>query len=128
MPQLTVKFQRCHQDSQDYGSNDEHMVSRVFFVIEVDGEPRGQFHADLKQTVGSEYETGPIEVGQPVGYSGPFNHEQFSKAASEYFRKCVGSAGRGIRISGGTDIRMRDNVFDFQHSATFDVSGAHDSW
>jgi len=34
---LTAKitFYKCVQDSQDYGSDDEHMVSRVFFILEI---------------------------------------------------------------------------------------------
>ena len=30
-----VTFYKCIQDSQDYGSDDEHMVSRIFFFLEI---------------------------------------------------------------------------------------------
>jgi len=34
-----VIFHQCIQDSQEYGSDDEHMVSRIFFILEI-GEER----------------------------------------------------------------------------------------
>ncbi len=111
MPEITVKFHRCHQDSQEYGSDDEHMVSRVFFSLEVDGKPKGEFYTDLKLVVGDDFETGAIEVGPPVGYEGPFSHVQFTNAVTAYFRSLVGSRGSGIHIEGGRNIRMRNNQF-----------------
>ncbi len=120
----TVTLTRCVQDSQDYGSNDEHMVSRVFFDLEVDGRSYPGLHADLKQVVGSNYETGDIEVGKPEGYRGPFNYIAFRDAAERYFRGLVGSAGSGIRIQGATNIRMRNNTFDFRRVEVFEIDGS----
>ena len=91
----TVTFTPCVQDSQDYGSNDEHMVSRVFFDLEVDGKIHSGLYADLKQVVGSNYETGDIEVGLPHGYPDPFNHLAFRDAAEGYFRSLVGPRVQG---------------------------------
>ena len=34
MAKVKITFHKCIQDSQEYGSNDEHMVSRIFFSIE----------------------------------------------------------------------------------------------
>ena len=110
----TIRFRRCVQDSQEYGSTDEYMVSRLFFDIEAAGKVIGSAHADLKQSVGDDFERGAIEVGRPQGYDGPWNHGSFSDAAVTYFRGLVGSSGKGIRIEGSTDIRMRDNVFAFE--------------
>ena len=64
MPKVTVNFTRCVQDSQEYGSTDDHMVSRVFFTIETEGRSV-PCYADLRQTVGSDYLKGDIEVAPP---------------------------------------------------------------
>jgi hypothetical protein len=114
------------RDSQSYGSDDEHMVSRVFLSIALDGQPRGDFYADLKQTVGDNYETGAIEVGPPTmesgeTYSGPMSHGCFSEGAVRYFRSLVGSVGSGIRIGGGGNIRMHDNLFELSFDWECDV-------
>jgi hypothetical protein len=87
------------------------MVSRVFFSLYVDGTKAGDFSADLKQVVGGKYDSGDIEVSKPLGYDGAFNHQNFSEAAKKYFLSLVGPHGSGIRITGGGNIRMRNNRF-----------------
>jgi len=46
---------KCLQDAQDLGRNDEFMVSRVYFSLEVDGIIYNDLYADVKQTVGSDF-------------------------------------------------------------------------
>ena len=121
MAKAKLTFHRCIQDSQDYGSDDEHMVSRVFFTLDVAGRQHPDLHADIKQAVGSSFETGPIEVGSPQGYDGPINYEEFRNSVEQYYRELVGSQGSGIRISGGSNIRMRNNTFIRQKSVEIEV-------
>ena len=107
-----IRFYECIQDSQDFGSTDEHMVSRVFFDLEINGEKYEGLSADLKQLVGSAFKDENIEVGPPRGYDGPFNANEFAKAAKEYYLGLVGPSASGIRIGeGATNIRMRNNRF-----------------
>jgi hypothetical protein len=122
-----IRFYRCIQDSQDYGSNDEYMISRLFFVFELSGK-KFDLHVDIKQTVGSNYETGSIEVGEPQGYKGPFNYNAFRNAAETYYRKLVGSTGTGIRIQGSTNIRMRNNIFDREMTIECEVAEGGGGW
>ena len=95
MKKCKVIFLTCVQDSQDYGSDDEHMV-------------------------GSDIETGIIEVGPPKGYDGSFDYIAFRDAAEKYYRSLVGSPGRVIHIEGGSNIHMRNNtliqemIFEFE--------------
>ena len=126
-----VTFTKCIQDSQDYGSDDEHMASRIFFDLAVNGQSHPGLHVDVKQLVGSSYETGDIEVGRPVGgYRGPFNYLAFRDAAERYFRSLVGSGGSGIQITGGsnTSMRMRNNTFVVQKAETFEVDQSAGGW
>jgi len=60
-----ISFRELIQDSQDYGSDDEHMVSRVFFDFEIEGSVHSNLYADVKQPVGSSFETAPLEVSRP---------------------------------------------------------------
>jgi hypothetical protein len=119
MPQFNVVFHELVQDSQEYGSDNEYMVSRVCFTLGKDGERIGDFSADLKQVVGSNAESGDIEVSSPHGYDGEFNHQGFSAAAIQYFRSLVGAAGRGIRIQGGSGMRMFRNKFTQEEEFNF---------
>jgi len=131
MPTARVVFDKCIQDSQNYGNDEEHMVSRIFFTIEVEGRRYEGLHVDVKQTVGSSYKSGPIEVGAPkgAGYKGPFNHEAFRAAVEKYYRSLVGSTGKGISINGSAkNIRMRNNTFQKEAIEEFEVSGPDVSW
>jgi hypothetical protein len=111
-PRYRVVFHRLLQNSQDLGSNDEHMISQVFFSLEVDGKAKGEFSATLKQTVGSEFNDADIEVGSPDGYDGDFDHGGFSHVARQYFTSLIGQHGRGMLIEGKpNNIVMRNNQF-----------------
>jgi hypothetical protein len=59
------------------------MVSRIFFRV-LEGEKSFERHADLKQLVGSSFETpGSIEVNPTADYAGPLlDHNAFAAAQS----------------------------------------------
>ena len=123
-----IYLQRLIQDSQEYGSDDEHMVSRVFFDLQVDGTKHQGLYCDVKQTVGSCFESAPLEVSKPVGYSGAFNYDAFQEVIERYYRSLVGSQGGGIRIVGGSNIRMRNNTFVRPGEETIEVQDSGSSW
>ncbi len=128
MAKAKVIFQKLIQDSQDYGSDDQHMVSRAFFTVNIEGNVTEDAYVDIKQPVGSDFETTPLEVSKPVGYNGPFNYEAFRQATEGYYRSLVGSQGSGIHISGGGNIRMQNNTFIQQAVAEFEVSKESPAW
>ncbi len=128
MPIATIRFNRCIQDSQDYGSDDEHMVSRVFLTLEAGGKVYPNLTVDIKQTVGDRFESGALEVSPPKGYGGSLNYAAFREAVERYYRSLVGSQGSGIGIAGGTNIRMRNNQFVKAVTATFEYKVASAPW
>jgi hypothetical protein len=127
MAKIKIVFHGCTQDSQDLGS-DEHMVSRLLLSVVVEDQRTDGLHADIKQTVGSDYATGPLEVGGVVGYRGPFNHEEFRRAAEAYYRGLVGSTGSAIRVGGGGSIRMRNNTFRVEKVVEFEGNETLGGW
>ena len=126
MSTAIVHFSRCIQDSQDFGSDDEHMVSRVFFSVEAEGRTFENLVVDVKQTVGAAFETAPLEVSRARGFT--LNYDQFREAVEDYYRSCVGSGGRGIRIEGGTNIRMRNNLFEMPGEARVEYTEDSPAW
>lgn len=135
----TFTFTDCIQDSQDYGSDDEHMVSRVFFDLDLDGHQYPRLHVDVKQVVGSRFDTGDnIEVGTPKGYSGPFNYTPFREAVERFFRELAGASGSKLGFGPGVkNLRMRNNhlrplvpkvvVIDIDGSSTAEWMGSRRS-
>ncbi len=131
MANVQIKFTRCVQDSQEYGSDDQHMVSRIFFSMNVDGRKISDLYCDVKQTVGSDYEKEPIEVSGPKGksYRGPFDQQKFSAAVEQHYRLCVGSGASGIRLApGAKGIRMQNNIIIVGGQAEFEAHGPDAAW
>lgn len=123
-----ITFYKLIQDSQEYGSDDEYMVSRAFFNLEIEGKKYFDLYVDIKQTVGTNFETAPFEIGIPHGYSGPFNHVAFREEVENYYRSLIGLEGRGIHIEGGRNIRMRNNIFIQEKIVEFEVSSDPAGW
>jgi hypothetical protein len=128
MPNAIMTMTQIIQDSQDYGSNDEHMVSRVFFDLDIEDHNYPGLHVDVKQTVGSSFETAPLEVSAPVGYRGPMNYEALRAAAEGYYRSQIGRAGRGFRLGPRTQARMRNNRVIARVQVQFEVPQGDAAW
>ena len=128
MPTATLYFHKCIQDSQDYGSDDTHMVSRVFVTLEAGGKRFPNLIVDIKQTVGAEFETEPLEVGPPKGYDGAYDYAAFRILVENYYRSLVGSQGHGIRIEGKSVGRMRNNTFIQAQEVTFEYTKHSPAW
>jgi hypothetical protein len=128
MVKANILFHKCLQDAQEYGSNDEFMVSRIFFSLQLPNKQINDIYTDIKLTVGDQYEGGIIEVSQPQGYSGPFSYSAFRDAVEKYYRHLVGSSASGIRISGGSNIRMYNNWFSMPMTAEIEIDETKGGW
>lgn len=120
MPSFKVTFRGCLQDLDESDRNDDYMLSRVFFTLEVDGEVVGDFSAEVKQVVGSSVERGDIEVSAPSGYDGPLDSQKFSDAVRDYFQGLIEHHDRAIRIAGVGYVRMRNKRFDDERVFEFE--------
>jgi hypothetical protein len=103
------------------------MVSRVFCTLEVDGQ-RQESHVDVKQTVGGDYETTPLEVGRPHGYRGPLDYDRSRAEVEKYHRSLVGSGASRVLIQDGSDIRMRNNTFQTEYTFTIQAEATGGAW
>ena len=125
---MKLSFNRLVQDSQDFGSDDDHMISRAFFAIFFEDAEYLDCSVDLKQIVGSDIESSPIEVSNLQGYEGPMNRDKLQESAELYYRQSFGSSGSFVRFSKNTkNIRMRNNIrelsIDFEFEVDSHVSG-----
>ena len=100
--QLDIHITHCIQDSQEFGSTDDHMVSRVFMRLTLNGEGQGETYSTIKQVVG---DPSSIEVTSPVGYNGPFDHQEFTSKLTDYFKGLsMINVGRSVHV------RMLNNL------------------
>jgi hypothetical protein len=120
---VRVKLKRCIQNSHEAGSDDTHMISRVFYELVVNGNKQGSFYSDIKQSVGSEYDAEDLEVTAPHGYTGPINHERFAQGIRNYYQRLVGPKGSAPSYGGTKSVVMKnktivmDTEFEFEADA-----------
>jgi hypothetical protein len=121
MLKATVHFKELIQDSQNYGSDDEVMVSRVFFDLQVGDKRYPGAYANIKQKVGA-VASDPIEVSPPAGYAGPFDHQKFQSEVEKYFRSIIGNSASSNRPGrSGKNLRIRDCRHRKAASVSFEV-------
>jgi hypothetical protein len=89
MSKAKVTFKHIVPDIEAFGSDDEHMGSRVFFDLEINGKELKGLYVDVKHRRGVKLETIPIEIGSPQGYEDPFNLTAFRDEAEKYYRSCL---------------------------------------
>ena len=126
--QATVRFSHLILDSQNLGSDDEFIVSRAFFSLEVDGKAFHGLNANIRQSVSSAFEGGPIQVFKPAAYHGPFNHDAFSAAVESRYRSCIGKSIMMFRVNGAKGVRLRNGTFHIPHETTFEVDPDNRIW
>jgi hypothetical protein len=117
MSKAKVTFHMLIQGTQDpiADPNQNQMISRAFFMLEHAGKTYTNMSVSLRQPVGTDYATAPIEVEKPSGsYSGNWNHNDFRDAVEDYYRSA-------IRVGGGGAVRMRNNTFVFSKSYEIDI-------
>jgi hypothetical protein len=121
-----VTFHKLIQDTQDLVASDpnqNHMVSRAFFTLDVRGKQYADMSVTLRQPFGTDYAKEPIEVEKPSGsYGGNWNHNDFRDTVEDYYRSAIGSGGSGIRLGPGSqNIRIRNNTFVFSKAYEIDI-------
>ena len=126
MSTATVTFHKLIQEAQDVSSTDSkqnHVVSRVFFRLDLNDEHYADMSVILRQPFGTYYAKESIEVEKPFGsYAGNWNHNAFRKIAEDYYRSAIGSQSRAMRIGPGSEnVRMRGNTIGFSKSYQLEI-------
>lgn len=128
MPNVRIDFTHCIQNAHELGSNDEFMVSRVFFRATPEGGTPVDAYCDIKQSVGASYETGKIEVGKIEGGRLSIDYDDFRTAVESYYRKLVGSSGVAIRIEGSANVKMYNNHLHMPWSVDIRSADERGGW
>lgn len=123
-----IIFHSCLQDAQEYGSDNEYMVSRIFFSLVFQDKMLDNLFADIKQTVGDDFEKGQLEVSPPQGIKQTIDYSIFRDLVEKYYRSLVGKQGRSIRIEGGNNIRMFNNLHTFEMQADISIDTDKGAW
>ena len=103
---VPITFHKIEVCSQDLGSTDEHMVSRLHAEVTPTGQPRRPITVAIKQTVGSTFDRESIEVlGCPDG----LDAIAFRGEVADYYLGLVStSTGAAIRLERAASLKLRN--------------------
>ena len=91
MPVATVTFRRCVVNSQAYGSDEEHVGSRIFFDLNINEMVLVNIYVDVCQLVGDGAENESLLISRSEGYDGPLDFSVFQRLVEFYYRQVVGT-------------------------------------
>ena len=81
---------------------DERQIdSLIEFDLKIGEERLRNLGAEVRQLIGTDYQRQPLEVGNVMGYSGPWNYEEFRDFCERYYRDVIGLSGMGRTIKRG---------------------------
>jgi hypothetical protein len=104
MPTGTIEF-KCLRINLKRISTFEPDESQIDSLIEFDltiGDERlTDLNAEVRQLNGTDFQSQPLEVGNIIGYNGPWNDEVFREFCEKYYRDVIGSSSMGRTIKRG---------------------------
>ncbi|MFC1539154.1 hypothetical protein ACFL6H_07010 [Candidatus Latescibacterota bacterium] len=126
MAKAHVLFKRIIVDSQNlqcFKPSDDHMISRLFFNLEVGGNHYTDMMVEVKQPYGTQYESEPLEVSMLIGpYKGNWSHNYFNDIVENYYRSLIGKEGKLVKISeNARNTTFKNCTFELSKEIEFDI-------
>jgi hypothetical protein len=75
--------------------------SLIEFDLKIGDKSSRGLRAVVRQPNGTDFQSQPLEVGNVIGYEGPWNDEAFKETCGRYYRDIIGSSGIGVAIHRG---------------------------
>jgi hypothetical protein len=104
MPTGTIEFKciRINLKRNSTFEPDEGQIdSLVEFDLKIGDERLSDLRAEVRQLNGTDFQRQPLEVGNVIGYDGPWNDGEFREFCERYYRDVIGSSGMGNTIHRG---------------------------
>ena len=104
MPTVTIEF-KCIRINlkriSTFEPNESQIDSLVEFDLKIGDRRLSDLSAEMRQLNGTDFQRQPLEVGNVIGYDGPWNDGQFREFCERYYRDVIGSSGMGSAIHRG---------------------------
>jgi hypothetical protein len=81
--------------------DENHIDSLIEFDLEIGDERLRDLYTEVRQINGTDFQSQPLEVGNVIGYDGPWNEEEFRELCGKYYRDVIESSGMGLTIKRG---------------------------
>ena len=104
MPTGTIEF-KCIRINlkriSTFELDESHIDSLIEFDLNVGDERLKDLSVEVRQRNGTDFQRQPLEVGNVIGYDGPWNDDEFREFCETYYRDVIGSSGMGRTIERG---------------------------
>jgi hypothetical protein len=104
MPTGTIEFKCIRINLQriaTFEPDESQIDSLIEFDLTIGDERLRDLSAEVRQLNGTDFQSQPLEVGNIMGYNGPWNYEEFREFCERYYRDVIGSSGMGLSINRG---------------------------
>jgi hypothetical protein len=123
MRRAVLELKSLHRDAAEL-SDEDVVVSRVFFHLRVSGEAPRRLAADVRQRVREDHGSTSLEITRPIDYRGPLNYAAFRRCVEAYYRRLVsGAAGDRSRA-----LQSRDQIIGAPMNFSFDIPDDPSVW
>jgi len=104
MPTGTIEF-KCIRINlkkvSTFEPDESHIDSLIEFDLKIGEQRLKDLKAEVRQLNGTDFQSQPLEVGDAIGYNGPWNYQEFQEFCGRYYRDVIGTSGMGQTISRG---------------------------
>jgi hypothetical protein len=104
MPTGTIEFKCLRINLQrisTFEPDESQIDSLIEFDLTIGNERLTDLNAEVRQLNGTDFQSQPLEVGNIMGYNGPWNNEEFREFCERYYRDVIGSSSMGRTIKRG---------------------------
>ena len=81
--------------------DESHIDSLIEFDLKIGDERLRDLSVEVRQRNGTDFRSQALEVGNVIGYDGPWNDDEFREFCETYYRDVIGSSGMGQTIERG---------------------------
>jgi hypothetical protein len=104
MPTGTIEFKCLRINLQrisTFEPDESQIDSLIEFDLTIGDERLTDLNAEVRQLNGTDFQSQPLEVGNIMGYNGPWNNEEFREFCERYYRDVIRSSSMGRTIKRG---------------------------
>lgn len=104
MPTGTIVFKRIRinlKRNSTFEADESCIDSLIEFDLKIGDKSSRGLKAVVRQPYRTDFQIQPLEVGNVIGYEGPWNDEEFRETCGRYYRDIIGSSGIGLAIHRG---------------------------
>lgn len=104
MPTRTIEFKCIRinlKKTSTFKSDESQVDSLVEFTLKIGDQRLKHLSAEVRQRNGTDFQSQPVEVGNVIGYDGPWNYEEFRELCRRYYCDVIGTCSVGATINRG---------------------------